>query len=112
MATWHRTTLSRDQSIGPFLKMGERLLLAGRLRPGASIWFSDDTIALSAEARGTHPRRAQTLKHGVTEIYFSPGSKEMVEGYLLTGGYVAEPCDRPYKDDLGLLVGDQRDLTD
>ena len=54
----------------------------------------------------------RTLEHGVTEIYFSPGTKEMLEGDLLTGGYVAEPCDRPYKDDLGLLVGDQRDLTD
>jgi hypothetical protein len=112
MASWHRITLSSDQSIGPFRRMGDRLRFAGRLHPGTSIWYSDDTIPLVAQALGTHPQRVRTLEHGVTEIYFSPGTKEMLEGDLLTGGYVAEPYDRPYKDDLGLLVGDQRDLTD
>jgi hypothetical protein len=94
---------------GPTASLARRPVYDGRRFVG--IFFSS-RLEHVADALSAADHPVRTLEHGVTEIYLSPGTKEMLEGDLLTGGYVAEPCDRPYKDDLGLLVGDQRDLTD
>jgi len=105
--TWHRIVLPPDDNLVRFLTMGDRLSFAGLLRPGISIWRSDATVARLAEIRGGQPTHAYALPSGVTEIYLSPGTRELLEGDL--AGYTVEPCARPNEDDVGLLVGDQGD---
>jgi hypothetical protein len=54
----------------------------------------------------------KTMSFDTVEIYLSPGTLEALELAHLPGADKIEACDRPPKDDVGLLVGKERDWDD
>jgi hypothetical protein len=110
---WNRISIDNSDGTvtGHFVDAGSRFLLSGRYQRGMSIWEVDSTNALFGRALGKTPsERVKKLGRRV-EIYFAPGTLEVMDPRDLAG-FSVEECERPPKDDVALLVGDQSDWTD
>jgi hypothetical protein len=109
---WHRIVLDdRDGSKSTrWREAGERLLHSDRWHPGMSIWQISRHNALGSEMTGAPPAEVvQTMSFDTVEIYLSPETLEALDLAGLPGADNIEACDRPPKDDVGLVVGDDRD---
>lgn len=110
---WHRIVSNdRDGSLtGHFVNAGQRLLFSDSYRRGMSIWSTDWSNALGTAIGRRPTQRVIEMSPEDHEIYFAPGTVEAMNPADLAG-FKMEPCERPPKDDVSLLVGDQQDWTD
>ena len=102
--------LTQLVDINRFVESGRRLVRDGTPRPGLSSYYSSRALITSQLPSGAASSEAPTPEPGTVWIYLPPGALAVAQDVI--GDPPVEPCERPDRTLVGLLVGDRRDWAE